>query len=213
MVKIYAIYSEYSSEPLAVIRTDGGVVDFATDNTNGEITHGVIEKDIPKQQQFAALQAKIADTSHLKMVEKTPDKPFYMLRYTLNNGDVVEITADGLSCFLNGEMLTHFEKNALFDAIRTGAIKVVGKTDYKDAIPFGMPVPKKEPADIKYSPEQIEKFHKKMEESLQDEYDRRGTEEYKNQQIFDLLKPYYLDLDPSEVEFCKHFLKTINYRR
>lgn len=213
MVKIYAIYSEFSSEPLAVIRTDGGVVDFATDNTNGEITHGVLERDIPKQQQFAALQAKIEDSSHLKLVEKIPDKPFYMLRYTLDNGDVVEVTADGASCFLNGEMLTNFEKNALFDALRTGALKVSSKTDPQNAIPFAPPSPKPEQPETKHSPETIEAFHKGMRAATEEGLLARNSDSHREKELENLLKPYYNEIDPSEMGFMKSLLGSIKHRK
>jgi hypothetical protein len=58
-----------------------------------------------------------------------------LLRYVLDNGDVVEVTTDGHTAILNGKLLGSEEKSALFVAIKRGEIKVARKADPSKPIP------------------------------------------------------------------------------
>jgi hypothetical protein len=53
----------------------------------------------------------------------------------MDNGDVVEITTDGHTAILNGNLLSLEEKQALFAAIKSGELKVARKADMSAPIP------------------------------------------------------------------------------
>lgn len=122
-MKVYLITSEVSSTPLAEVRTTGpgGRVDFTVDNTEGALPAQV-------NGSYDRLEQIVSRSSHLRM--KAPTKATAnLVRYIMDNGDVVEMTTDGLTCLLNGEMLDDERKRALFNAIRTGQLKVARKAD------------------------------------------------------------------------------------
>lgn len=120
-MKIYVVTSDASSTPLAEIRTDGARVEFIVDNTDG-----VLPQEI--QGSFQRLVDLTKGSSHLKLTQ--PDKATVnLIRYVMDNGDVVEITSDGKTCMLNGELLDEKQKMSLFSAIRRGELKVARKSD------------------------------------------------------------------------------------
>ncbi len=131
-MKILVIKSDHSEVPLAEVRTDGNVLDFVVDNTQGRL---------PKlfKNSYQQMMKIINMSSH--MTAEQPQKATVnLLRYVMNNGDVVEITSDGHTCMLNGTLLSQQEKDALFAAVKRGEIKVSRKTDIQQAIPL-MPPP------------------------------------------------------------------------
>lgn len=130
-MKVIVIKSDHSEVPLAEVRTDGRVLDFVVDNTNGRL---------PKlfQNSYQHMQRIVSNSSHMTM--EIPQKATVnLLRYVLDNGDVAEITSDGHTVLLNGTLLTPDEKDALFAAVKRGEIKVVRKTDVQQAIPIVNP--------------------------------------------------------------------------
>lgn len=140
MIKVYKLISSNSQYPLAEIRTDGKSVDVFSDNTDGKITE--------KIKTFQQLLRYVKNSSILKLVEDS--KPSVnLLRYVMDNGDVVEITTDGHTAILNGRLLSSEEKDALFIAIKRGEIKVSRKSDPSQAIPLFPSVQRKEEAPIK----------------------------------------------------------------
>lgn len=139
-LKTYKIVSSHDSVPLAQIRTDGQVVEFIVDNTNGSLPSQLKSMDERKSTMMPNLQKIVSGAYHLKLEEDDSFVP-QVMRYILENGDVAEITTDGLTAALNGELLTDDEKRALFDAIKRGEIKVA-----KDENTNGQPVPAGTPA-------------------------------------------------------------------
>ena len=121
MIELYVITSKHSNTPLAEIRTDGRNIDWVLDNTNGHLPQtagGSYEK----------LKSIIESSSHLEMT--TPEEATVgLLRYSLENGDIVEITTDGKTAQLNGQLMPEDEKFGLMSAIASGKIKVKNKAD------------------------------------------------------------------------------------
>jgi len=136
-MKVVVIKSDYSEIPLAEIRTDGDALDFVVDNTNGQLPK-LFQNSYPKMQQV------VGNSSHLTMSEPTK-ATVNLLRYVMDNGDVVEITSDGHTVILNGHLLPQEEKDALFNAFTRGEIKVARKTDVQQALPV---VPANPPPDF-----------------------------------------------------------------
>ena len=126
-MKVVVIKSDYSEIPLAEIRTDGDALDFVVDNTKGQLPK-LFQNSYPKMQQV------IGNSSHMTMSEPTK-ATVNLLRYVMDNGDVVEITSDGHTVILNGHLLPQEEKDALFNAFTRGEIKVARKTDVQQALP------------------------------------------------------------------------------
>lgn len=141
-MKIVVIKSDYSEVPLAEIRTDGRALDFVVDNTEGKL---------PKlfQNNYQTMTKIVQGSSHMQ-IEEPKKATVNLLRYVMNNGDVVEITSDGHTCMLNGTLLSSEEKDALFAAVRRGEIKVTRKTDIQQAIPImpSNPPPEQKPVKI-----------------------------------------------------------------
>lgn len=142
-MKILVVKSDHSEVPLAEIRTDGRVLDFVVDNTNGKL---------PKlfQNSFERMNQVVQGSSHMS-IEQPQKATVNLLRYVMNNGDVVEITSDGHTCLLNGNILSQQEKDALFAAVKRGEIKVTRKTDAQQAIPVipSAPPQQQKPIDLK----------------------------------------------------------------
>jgi hypothetical protein len=121
MMQVYVITSDVSSTPLAEVRTDGNRVEFIVDNTDGVLPQEV-------GGSYERLMKLANGSSHIRLQQ--PQKATVnLIRYVMDNGDVVEITSDGRTCMLNGELLDEARKNALFVAIRRGEIKVARKAD------------------------------------------------------------------------------------
>lgn len=139
-MKIFVIKSSHSEVPLAEIRTDGRVLDFVVDNTNGKLPRLF-------QNNYETMIKIVSNSSHLD-IEQPKQATVNLLRYLMDNGDVVEITSDGHTVILNGNLLGQPEKDALFAAFRRGEIKVSRKTDIQQALPImsgGQPVQQQMP--------------------------------------------------------------------
>ncbi len=132
-MKIYYITSDYHSAPLAVIATDGRTVQFQFDSTDGKLPKTV-------GGRFERLKEIVNKSSHMKMSEPR-DTTVGLLRYVLENGDVVEVTSDGKSALLNGKLLQQEEKDALMQAIANGGLKVVRRADINKPTPI-LPTPR-----------------------------------------------------------------------
>ena len=89
-MKVYVIKSDYSEVPLAEVRTDGDTVDFVVDNTNGKLPQ-MVQSSLPK------LRMLCDNSSHMRL-EEPKKATVNLLRYVMDNGDVVEITSDGHTC-------------------------------------------------------------------------------------------------------------------
>lgn len=126
-MKIYVITSTYSEIPLAEIRTDGKNIDWVIDNTEGHL---------PQMANGSLIRLKRAvhRSSHLAMNQPT-EQTTAILRYSLTNGDVVEITTDGKTAILNGEILQPTEKRALMGLLGSGKLQVKQKADLSRPIP------------------------------------------------------------------------------
>lgn len=126
-VQVYVITSSASSTPLAEIRTDGAKVEFLVDNTEGKLSQMV-------GNSFMRLKQIVEKSSHLKLEQ--PSEPVaHLLRYVMSNGDIVEITTDGKTVLLNGDLLNEDEKSAFFEALKGGEITVAHKADVGKPIP------------------------------------------------------------------------------
>ena len=96
-MRVLIVKSTSASAPLAEIRTDGRVLDFIVDNTDGALPEAT-------QGSYERLISMVRRSSH--MVIEEPQTPVaHLLRYVMNNGDVVEITTEGKTCLLNGKLL------------------------------------------------------------------------------------------------------------
>ena len=131
-MKIYVIKSDTSPIPLAEIRVVGDTLEFIVDNTQGALPTKL-------HNSFANLKKYLKGSSHL-FLEEPKKATVNLLRYVMDNGDVVEITSDGHTVVLNGNILAEPEKNALFAAFKRGEIKVSRKTEVQDALPI-LPTP------------------------------------------------------------------------
>lgn len=139
-MKIFVVKSDYAETPLAEIRTDGRVLDFVVDNTNGKL---------PKmfQNSYQKMIEAVDKSSHMTL-EQPKKATVNLLRYLMDNGDVVEITSDGHTCMLNGDIVDQDTKDALFAAVKRGEIKVSRKTPIQEALPIlpTQQAPEQEPA-------------------------------------------------------------------
>lgn len=139
-MKIYIIKSGYHDEILGEVRTDGTNLDWTVDNTNGQLP-----KSAPTLERLKQICSK---SSHMHM-EDPGDQKVGLLRYTLQNGDIVEITSDGKSATLNGKMLDEAHKKALLTAISNGGIKVAHRADTRQSIPILPEVRTRKPVEGK----------------------------------------------------------------
>jgi hypothetical protein len=159
-MKVIVITSDHSEVPLAELRTDGTLLDFVVDNTNGQL---------PKmfQNNYQRMVDVVRKSSHMKISQ--PDHATVnLLRYVMDNGDSVEITSDGHTVVLNGKLLDQDEKDALFNAVKRGELKVARKTDIQQAIPV---LPSSQPS------EQMKPINTKLSssimQSIQSDQDKR----------------------------------------
>lgn len=156
MFKVYKLLSSNSQYPLAEIRTDGNVIDVTVDNTDGKITE--------KIKNFQQLTKLVRNSSVLSLKEdKEPTAN--LLRYVMDNGDIVEITTDGHTAILNSKLLSLEEKDALFAAIKRGDIKVSRKADLTQPVPVFPSSPKIEQAVEKPEPSVSEGMMKVIQEN------------------------------------------------
>jgi hypothetical protein len=115
-LETYILTSDYSDKPLAAIRAVGPRYEIMEDNTDGQI-------DRLAQGDFNRLRQVVAKSSHLRLTADDRPIPQYQ-RYLLNNGDVVEITTDGQTVLLNGELLGENEKANLLNLLATNQLIV-----------------------------------------------------------------------------------------
>lgn len=151
--------SSNSQYPLAEIRTDGKTIDVVVDNTDGKITD--------KIKNFQQLLKYIKNSSILSLIQDS-NPTINLLRYVMDNGDIVEITTDGHTAILNGELLGDEEKQALFAAIKRGEINVSRKADPTKPIPVFPSLPpeqkKENPVKSEISPGMMEAIKNKQAE-------------------------------------------------
>jgi len=164
-MELFVISSAYSKVPLAEIRTDGSNIDWVLDNTKGKLP-------AIAGGQFAKLKMMVDKSHHLTM--STPDQATVgILRYSLVNGDVVEITTDGKTALLNGKIMAEEEKLGLMAAINAGKIQVKNKADIQRPIPITpRPKPyKKEASGVSIDKHIHEAIAKSKEEDIIKELD------------------------------------------
>jgi hypothetical protein len=107
-------------------------MEFVIDNTNGNLPNKV-------GTSFVALQQLLDKSSYLYL-DQHSGPTANLLRYLMSNGDIVEITTDGKTVELNGQMLSGEEKDELFNAIKSGSLSIARKADPSKPIPV-MPMP------------------------------------------------------------------------
>lgn len=162
-MELYAIKSMYSKMPLAEIRTDGKNIDWVMDNTNGKLA-------ATAKGDFVRLKNVIDKSHHLQMTP--PDKnTLGMLRYSLENGDVIEMTTDGKTALLNGKLMTEAEKTGLMAALNSGKLKVKHKADLETPIPLK---PKVIPQNEEPSREFDEGMHKAIRKAKEKKADKNA---------------------------------------
>jgi hypothetical protein len=169
-MRVLVIKSDYSEVPLAEVREAGGIIDFIVDNTNGKLP-----KTVGRSMQ--KLSDLVKKSSHMSL-EEPKKATVNLLRYVMDNGDVVEITTDGHTAMLNGNLLSQEEKEALFQAVRRGDIKVTRKTDIQQAIPI-MPASDKPTPSLqkpKLRPEIMDLI--KSDQDKRDEIQKMATKSY-----------------------------------
>lgn len=128
-MKILVIKSITDDLPMAEIRTDGRVIEYIVDNTHGEL---------PEEtgNSYGKLMRLLHLSSYLRAEEPKELGGLSLLRYVMNNGDSVEMTTDGKTALVNGKLLSQPEKQALFDAVRSGKLQVSRKADITNPIPI-----------------------------------------------------------------------------
>lgn len=127
MIKILQLLS--SDKPIAEIRTDGRRYEVFDDRTNG-----LVEKF--GNGDYTALLRRVARSSQLRLRTKQEGNPG-VLRYMLDSGDVAEITTDGRTAILNGDILSEQQKNNLMSAIANGTVTVTHKQQLAKPSPIG----------------------------------------------------------------------------
>lgn len=137
-MELYVITSIYSDIPIAELRTDGKNIDWIVDNTEGRLPLGC-------QNSLEILKGIVDKSSHLTMVPPT-EATVGLVRYTLENSDTVEITTDGKTAMLNGDLMEETDKLALMSAINGGHLKVKTKGDISKPIMIKPPEKKEEKA-------------------------------------------------------------------
>ena len=113
------VLSANSEHALGECRTDKKAVDWIVDNTDGKLS---------KIKTYEQLLKYVKRSTYLKL-QPSHDATANLLRYVLNNGDVVEVTTDGRTAILNGNLLTAEEKDALMFAISNKDLQVAHKSD------------------------------------------------------------------------------------
>lgn len=170
-MRVYQIKSTLSPAVLAEIRVEGDSMEFIVDNTEGVL---------PRQASgsFKALKSIVDRSSHMEMV--SPDAPAaHLVRYTLSSGDVAEITTDGLTCIVNGKILSESEKLALFNAIRSKKISVARRDTIERPVPVPpakderLELPKKKPAIDPSMVAEIQAHFDKL-----DQWDKIASKDY-----------------------------------
>lgn len=137
-MQVFNLLSDHSDVPLASIRSVGGMFDIVVDNTDGKIMRLA-------GNSFQKLSDLVSRSSHLRLEPSNEPMP-HVLRYLLNNGDVIEITSDGKTALVNGELLDEDEKAELFEAVKSGALAVDDKPT--DAMPAQPVMPISEPKPV-----------------------------------------------------------------
>lgn len=168
-MQLFVITSDHSKIPLAELRTDGKNIDWIIDNSNGKLSRMA-------QGNFQILSSIIDKSSHMKLAHPT-EATVGLLRYSLENGDIIEITTDGKTAMLNGSIIAPEEKNALMGLIQSGKIKVKGKANIAAPLPIRN-MPKQSKA--KYKPtkketDQAEAEREKIRKSIADKASRGSS--------------------------------------
>lgn len=114
------LISANSEHALGEVRTDKRLVDWVVDNTDGKLT--------AKIKTYQQLLSYVKSATYLKL-EPSRDATPNLLRYVLDNGDVVEITTDQKTVILNNELLDEPSKRALMQAIVNKDLQVSVKAD------------------------------------------------------------------------------------
>lgn len=171
MINLWVIKSLHSSTPLAEIREDGTNIDWILDNTNGKLPQ-VAGGD------FAKLKSVIDKSSHMTMTE--PDfATVGILRYSLENSDIVEITTDGKTALLNGKIMPEEEKIGLMSAISSGKIKVKNKANLEKPMQV---FPKRKAYKV---PEKPQTIKKESLEAIQKHLDAKKSKDELNDRNHD----------------------------
>lgn len=145
MIKVLAIYR--NDKPLAEIRTDGKRYEVFDDQTNG-----LAEK--LGGGDYARLLKRLRSSSYLQLRPKRDGVPG-VLRYLLDSGSVVEITTDGKSALLNGNLLDENAKNKMMGDIANGVVTVVQKQDVSKPTPINLTMRSPEAAPDLTSEQQV----------------------------------------------------------
>lgn len=136
MIRVMVVSSSYSKVPLAEVRTDGRSVDFVVDNTNGMLPSSV-------GNRYDKLMEIVNSSRYLSIADQ--EKPTVnLIRYLLSDHRVVEITSDGLTCLVDGKLISEKEKQDLFLSIKNKQISI--KSRQNDPVPVQAPPKVKQPA-------------------------------------------------------------------
>lgn len=171
MIELYVIKSMHSSAPLAEIRTDSKNIDWILDNTNGKLAQSC-------GGDFAKLKSIIDKSSHMSM-ETPTEATVGMLRYSLENGDIVEISTDGKTALLNGKIMPEEEKVGLMSAISSGKIKVKNKANLEKPMQV---FPKRKAYKV---PEKPQTIKKESLEAIQKHLDAKKSKDELNDRNHD----------------------------
>lgn len=168
MIKVYTLLS--GDKPIGEIRSDGRSYEVFNDKTDGRI-------DLLGQNNFAQLQQAVSESSYLNLIPKYDGLPG-VLRYTLDSGDVVEATTDGVTALLNGNLLPLKQKDAMMRDIMTGAVVVTSKQALSKpmAIVTDRAIPQAQ--DLKPDLKQSEKLDKWSAAAMANEPKKSGSEYY-----------------------------------
>lgn len=132
-MEILVITSKYHKQPLAEIRTDGSNIEWIFDATDGKL-NDMAQGDINR------LKEVIGKSSYLD-IHSPEDSSVGMLRYMMENGDIVEVTTDGKTAILNGMILDDQKKKTLMQLINSGKLKVKTRARLEDPVTVAVAAP------------------------------------------------------------------------
>jgi len=131
-MKLLKVQSRLTGETLAQLRAVQDEVQVVSDKTNGMISQ-VFESGLTTGKQ------KLDRSSALALVQD--DTGIQIHRYLLANGDLVQITSDGVTVVLNGQILDEDYKQRLLQALAEQQLTVIQKSPGVGPEAFYQPKP------------------------------------------------------------------------
>jgi hypothetical protein len=187
------VKSRITGETLAQLRSSKDKVQVIADRSNGAIT-SLFEQgmDVGKQK---------LDRSSTLMLEKD-DTNVLVHKYLLTNGDIVQITSDGITVILNGVILDEDYKQKLLQALAEKQLTVAQKSPGVGPEAF-------------YQPKPVDMMAKERKKILQQKWDHaeatRKKEPVRNRHRDHLLDELIKDHPKTRRPFFKKLAYLLSY--